>query len=354
MEMIKKLQEENKQLSFLSWDEYIDDLAAELNQNPKSVTFICFRFVYDELVQRIYPFLLKALRNNAKVNIFADNIYSYHVVIGLYTPIRKIHKIKERILKDASTAMMDELESLGAQVKYINKPNFINKNIVPFMKRDHRKLVILKRSDGKEICYFGSTNLAESKSNDSMIKVYDPKIVEAVKYTSKHLDKNKFKDDVEINIYDNFKLLLDTGKHFRSIIFYNAKKLINNANERIVFVSQFAPEIPLMRLLLKASKRGVKIELVLSNENHTDMSSFPYNTVYLLDKFLSRNNANIKFMHSPKGHVHSKILIVDDSCIIGSNNLSFTGIVSGTTELSAQIKDKEFLQNVEKFIGNLI
>lgn len=340
-------------LKLLTTFKFTEDLKSELEKIPEAVTFLYFRILNQEMTQDVLPVLKSTLNSGTKVTIYADSIYSRQITSDRFTnPLFPKARRTEKSIKKDTLQLFDELSQLGCNIIYTGKPKLVNKYLLPFIKRDHRKVVIVEHKDKTQVAYFGASNLGAGKNNDYMVKVPNTVIAGLVTQSASYADKNLPKKDIEWKHSDEFQLIFDKGKHFQSLTMKRALELIDKAKSRIVFVSQLPPELPILRKLIKASKRGTNVEILLSHESHQHISSFPFNIAYKSTLLLT-HTTSIKINHSSKGFIHAKVLIADDQVLVGSHNLSSIGVWSGTKELSAIVKDKKFLSEVEEFIETI-
>jgi phosphatidylserine/phosphatidylglycerophosphate/cardiolipin synthase-like enzyme len=339
-------------MKFLKTKDYVEDLKKELSSHPKSVRIVCFRILADKMMLELKPFFLDALRSGTNLEIYADSLFSKHKLTGnLFTPFNSWRE-DEKKMRARNLLLFNELRSFGATVFFGKEPSKINLYLLPFTGRDHRKIVTIERASKEVIAYFGAANLEDGEQNDFMVKVIEKEIVGAIYEASSYQDINIPKNDLIYETATNTIIFQDAGRPFKSTIYEEALKLISNAERTITFVSQIPPEPSLLGYLVKAAKRGIKIEIVLPDKSHQLISSFPYNVAFGYAALRAKSN-NINIHHCRHGFTHAKILLVDNVALVGSHNLSFTGVAAGTVELSAEISDLNFVRQVEDFINEL-
>lgn len=336
-------------VTLLETNKYVDDLILEITTNPKSIEIICFKINADKMMEKILPHLLIALEKGTKISILADTVYTLKIFkSGLFRPITGAKKEVEKIGIKKTKEMFDKLKEAGAEIKFINKPTLFA--FLPVIGRDHRKVVLIKKRSGYSVGYFGSVNFDAGDLNDYMLKVTNPKITDAIALTNSYFDKYRPKKDISIKCLPDFTLLLDLGRNFRSLIYKRSIKEIKSAKEKVVFLSQYPPELPLLFKLNKAIKRGVSVTIIIPNKNHNNDIFFK--TALKIAELFSKFN-KMEIVHISKGFTHAKILRVDDSVILGSHNLSNVGIACGTVELSCLTSRKEVIDEVDAFIKSI-
>jgi phosphatidylserine/phosphatidylglycerophosphate/cardiolipin synthase-like enzyme len=342
-----------EKMQLLTSKNFLTDLKAEIMAQPQHVKMVFFRLRADKMMEDLMPAMTDALNSGTKVEIYVDAIYSKQILSdALYPSLSRTRKREEMLLQSRTKELYRELSSLGAEVRFCRQPYLINNYILPFAQRDHRKVVIIKRKDNSGVAFFGASNMDDGERNDYMIKCNDPSFIKILKFLGQYTDRRMPDNDLAVQANKDVKFYLDAGKPFRSMIFSHAINMINNAKNQIIFASQLPPEPALLYPLVKAAKKGIDIEIILPEKKDKSVSSFPYSMVYKFASQISKKYG-IKIHHSSKGFIHAKILIVDELVLVGSHNLSYAGVVAGTVELSAEIKDKRFVVSVYEFLNSI-
>lgn len=336
---------------FLEANDFIYDLQNELYSDINEIVLIFFKISYKKYFKKIYPLLLMQLDLGAKVTLYLDGIFSKESFKGFRLPLFKKNKKYTKELEFRNKAF-ENLISKGAQIKYFNEPkNFIQKNFFTFAGRDHRKFIYIKKKSSISVSYFGATNLHRSKSNDYMIKSINSALNDKLLELNLRIFDNLRKENVYLDLKDygsNGEIIIDSGSS-NSLIYKKALSLIDNAKNRIIFISQLPPEPHLLFYFCKATLRGVSINILITNPK---IYSFYIKLAYYFAKFIS-------FMFKMKlsivntGYTHAKLLISDDKFIIGSHNFSFIGVIAGTIEMSMISDDKSLMIDLENFVEKL-
>lgn len=319
--------------------DFINDFIKEMKSDAKSIQIINWRIVNQGMMSRFLPALLSALKKGTKVEIHVDSLFSRD-------RLRNTSKHK-------TEAMFKMLEENGAKLHFCFPQGFLHRHFFNFYKHEHRKNAFIEKTDGSKIAYFGASNFDTGHKNDYMIKVIDNTVAEEIEKINKYSDNNQPRKDIKKSIPNkNITLLYDRGRPFQSITFKVAEEMIKKAKKEIIFVSQMPTGLPLMWALVKAKRRrNIDVTTILPVRKHRHVSGFPYNVIYwFTGKIAYLSKIQIRHLRI---YTHAKILIVDDEVIVGSHNLYFSTIASGCTEFSARIKDKNFLEQVKKFIENL-
>jgi cardiolipin synthase len=128
------------------------------------------------------------------------------------------------------------------------------------------------------------------------------------------------------------------------------KDLVRNAKDRITIInSYFFPRRSFMKLLADASKRGVKVRLILAK--YSDWPSWILASEYLYYYFL-KNDVEIYLWD--KSLLHGKIATVDGEwSTLGSFNLNYTSY-TGNLDMNIDVFSNRFSIDLEKEIDLLI
>lgn len=337
---------------FLEANNFIYDLQNELYSDINEIVFIFFKISYKRYFKKVYPLLLMQLDLGAKVTLYLDGIFSKESFKGFRLPLFKKNKkyIKELEFRNKA---FENLINKGAQIKYFNEPkNLIQKNFFTFVGRDHRKFIYIKKKSNISISYFGATNLHRSKSNDYMIKSINSALNDKLLELNLRIFDNVGKENICLNLNNygsNGEIIIDSGSS-NSLIYKKALSLIDNAKNRIIFISQLPPEPHLLFYFCKAILiKGVSINILITNPK---IYSFYIKLAYYFAKVIS-SIFKIRLSIVNSGYTHAKVLISDDKFIIGSHNFSFIGVIAGTIEMSMISDDKSLMIDLESFIKKI-
>lgn len=341
--------------NLLESQDFVHDLNSELNSLPTHVCLTSFGISSQSIMNLLKPNLLRILKNSGVVEIHGDAVFSkYNFTDKVWLFLNNQEtRVRNNNIRIETQKMYAELREAGAQIEFNEEPtNWFKQYVLPVYKSDHRKLIVLTRSNGTKVAYIGGTNLTTPDKNDFMVKIIGEEITDPLYSISKYFGNNLPQNDIEISLSQG-KVLFDRGNFLRSLILDNAKSMIEAAQKSIVYVTQLPPESFILKLLIKAEQRGVKVTIILPNKEHSNLTSFPYNLAFSFSKLLLKlSKSNIRFNHLNK-YTHSKILVCDDEVLIGSHNLSTMGVVSSIKEASLRIENQQLLDQVTQFIDNL-
>ncbi|MFZ4798195.1 MAG: phospholipase D-like domain-containing protein [Bacteroidia bacterium] len=115
------------------------------------------------------------------------------------------------------------------------------------------------------------------------------------------------------------------------------QKIRKSETEIILFISYFIPSISLKRLLKKAAKRGVNVNIVLSSIS--DVGIVKYATEYFYADMLK---AGIKLYEWKQSVLHAKVALIDSNWLsVGSYNLNHLSDF-GSIECNLEVLDESF------------
>lgn len=219
--------------------------------------------------------------------------------------------------------------------------------IFPYGGRDHMKIYIC----GDNCAWIGGHNLENIDPSriDCMVKLKDPKAIEALKEIYRSSKSGDLKDDAQYHLPNGRILLVDAGRQSgESLIYDHAVLSVQGARDYVHFVSQLPPDGILLDELIKKAKEGVRVEVVMSSHRDPFMAQFPFSSSYI--NFRRRiKGTGIEVYHKP-AKVHMKYLGVDGSqALVGSHNLVTQGVNWKTAEIALHMSDHEDVQSMEIF-----
>lgn len=323
--------EHNELTVFENGKNFLDDLFLEIDNAKKYIHMSIYTFNTDNIGKQLIKKFEKKLKENIEVKILYDKIGSL--------------KLNKKYLK--------KFEELGGEIKQMLplyfKPFFLNLNY-----RNHRKVIII---DNK-ISYIGGFNIGDKYLSrddkmgiwvDSELKITGDATCEIEKcflcdyvYASKNMvDFNKYLIKYKYtNITKNIQILSsgadkgvinDIESKFINII-YNAKDYIYIQTPYLILNDC------LIHALKHASKRGVKIKIMIPNKKDHPfvLSATKAYAGALIDEFI-----NI-YLFNKNAFLHSKVFICDDLYVsIGTSNFDIRSF-KYNLEINPFIYDREF------------
>lgn len=328
-------------LSLITKDEYLKDLIYQIKNLDSNQEVYLMTMTFDhagEQIKLLIETLNNALARNIEVTLLIDaQIYIFRNFKYLLGPLFYSSSLKKTYLsgrwyKELNN-ILDNLESNGAKLKIINKPNRLFSS--PFKGRSHIKISLIG-----EILYIGGANLVDDNHHDYMVKLENLKSISKLRDLVIDIHKKErvsesILEDIQLLTFKDTKIMVDRGLPLSSRILSTAIQLIEASKEEIIFTCQFFPDRTILHPLYQAAKRGIKVKIVF---NHHSKHFFPLSLVqYLMFVTrLGRRLSNLQYIRNdPRDRfLHAKILLVDNNLLIGSHNLVGAGVKYGTAEIA--------------------
>lgn len=335
----------------LSKNDYFEDLISEVQKLKKGDSLYLMTMAIDSssnLVSKLFSEIEKSLDRGSHISILID---AYEYIISNQKrglgPLFYSNKLNGRLSGHFYTVLNNRIESLkqaGAKVEIINKPRHVISS--PIRHRSHIKLAVLD-----SLTYVGGVNLVDDGHEDYMVKINNKDLSLDLQSV---LDKVNITKNVRQALNSNFRLnnksdqiVIDQGRSNDSVILDQAIDIINRAQKDIIFTCQFFPDRVILLPLKNAARRGVKTKIIF---NHHSKHFFPLSFVQFLmllttKLFLPKNLELIRRSRSEK-FLHAKILLTEQSIIIGSHNMVGAGVKYGTAEIALISTDKNLIKKV--------
>jgi phosphatidylserine/phosphatidylglycerophosphate/cardiolipin synthase-like enzyme len=328
--------------------DFLDDFLKEAEKAKHSIYLQSMNFEAGEVLSRIEKMLLQALARGVRVNINHDWVSQIFVQgdLPLLPSGSREKKSKGKELHLRSQKIEENLRSHGATIITTNNSGSLNR-FVPMVRRNHIKLYIIDEN----IAWMGGVNLFDEafEKKDIMIRFEEKKIVDGLVKQFFMVNQLRSPVDYKLHLTPTEDLYVDTGKLGVSIIYKEAMRKIDSAENHIIFMSQFVPDGPLLQKLLKATKRGVKVDVITSRKKSTLFTSYPTRFTYLYFQYVLPKYPLLTLTHHVK-NVHAKIITIDSECaMVGSHNYTYSGVVFGTEEIMMETADKNLVKEIENF-----
>lgn len=320
--------------------EFFQQLNQEIASAQRSVYIQSLTLEVGEVMDLLTPTLIAAAKRGVHVELHIDWIAQdyVHGKISLTPEIRLTKRAYARDLHRRNQAMVDQLRQVGAQIVWVNRPNWLAK-ILPIAGRNHIKLYMVD----EKVVWIGGVNVLDLSLNhlDFMVSFENKQLISSLKQvffaTRQH-------DEIVPFTPEN-TLLVDGGRRKTSIIYDEALKMIAKAETSITFMSQFVPEGKLLSALTEKAKVGCKVTVLTSPKSMMQFSQWPYKVTYLKCK-QTLAKVDVPIVHLDR-KVHAKLLIVDQKqALFGSHNLVETGINLGTAEIAIQTTEPLLTQQL--------
>ena len=163
-------------------------------------------------------------------------------------------------------------------------------------------------------------------------------------------DTEAFLDSIPEKEYCSVRVRYNDWVKNKIEIWRSYLELFNHANHSIVIMcSYFLPGWELLRRLKKASKRGVKIKLVLTGVSDVRIAKFAERYLYY---WMLKNNIQL-YEYQPNV-LHAKLAITDGHWVtIGSYNINNIS-ARASTEINLDVRNKLFAQRTQKQVEEII
>ncbi|MBS3078535.1 phosphatidylserine/phosphatidylglycerophosphate/cardiolipin synthase family protein [Candidatus Pacearchaeota archaeon] len=309
------------------------------------------RELYDEMIKDIL---------NAKKQIFLETYIYEDDQVGVRFREALLKKAKQgvkiKLLLDAWGSSVkkhyfEELIANGAEVKLFREIKYLIRIFSKNHERSHRKLLIIDNN----IVYVGSANITYRyiDSRELVIRLIGDITNSFIKSFqrvwnnhSDHITHKKLKSI----FHEEFEIINDIPSYYWRITESKYVKLIKNAKKSILIETPyFIPSTRIRKVLGKAVKRGVKVNIII-----------PYNSnVAVVDTLRNRYLGNlykngIKLFYYKPTLLHSKLMIVDDDFfLLGSSNLDYRSLLY-LYEINFLGKDKRIIKSLKEYFNETI
>jgi|SRR5579885_631008 cardiolipin synthase len=329
-------------------DSYLMSLIADISAAKISIDLETYIFEDDTVGRAVTDALCQASAHGVRVRVLVD---------GIGTPGWGGQLTKQMENAGIQTRVFHPLPWL---VSHWHRSTRISSSIIAmFLKiisrlnnRNHRKTCII---DGK-IIYIGSANITRhlsSRSNcdiwrDTNIKITGADITDILYAFDKawngisrkrQLNKPHPNPIFRLNHswqlrHIHYKLLLD--------------KIARSRNRIWVTNAYFVPDYRLLKKLIRASKNGIDVKILLPQKSDVAIASLAATTFYsTLMKY------GILIYEYLPSMLHAKILIIDDWFSVGSSNLNYRSLrhdleidVTIQTDEARQMLERQFLDDL--------
>ncbi|MGZ3768972.1 MAG: phospholipase D-like domain-containing protein [Bdellovibrio sp.] len=331
---------------FHSGDAYFESLIEDIRNAKKSITIESYIFAYDKLTEIILDELAIALERGCSVKIVVDGFGSYYYIPQL-SKICAQKGIEFRVFHPFPYPFI-WLQSFF--YKHPLKTHFLIKKV---NRRTHRKIAIIDETRA----YLGSLNfihhhsekfMGERAWRDTGVCVEGTpvkRLVLAFQITYlrtylKGLINWVGRWRIKAEPFEDI-LRLNTTQRTRRRLYKDLLYRFNHCHSRIyITTAYFLPKRSLLRALLKASRRGVDVQILIPGKS--DVPLVKWAAFYIVRLLLQKR---VKMLEYQKSILHAKTMIIDNDVMIGSFNLNHRSILHDL-EVEVVLKDKESLNNM--------
>lgn len=322
-------------------EDYYKKFINLINEAQKEIHLQTYIFEMDEFGTEVHKALMQAAARGVQVYVIIDSM-------GSFTFTDKA---------------ADQLVHAGVHFCRFNGFRF--KWLGQWGRRLHHKILLVDQG----IAIIGGINVISSSYHkpevepqlDFAVQVEGPVTEQLTEYCQIIFKKacaipNKFIPPVSWPQLPNSLKNIEVGISINDWVYRRWKitrqysKLTKVAQHDILIVnSYFFPRRKFMKQLVKASKRGVKVRLLLPK--FSDWPSYVYATQYLYSYFLKNG---IEIYQWKKSILHGKLATIDNSwSTVGSFNLNYTSYQQNL-EMNVDISSSEFTralnEKIQKFM----
>lgn len=331
------LTKNNKVTFFFEGRKYYDEYLNLIKNAQKCIHLQTYIFNMDEFGTSVHKELINAASRGVAVYLLVDSVGS-------------------RLL---SIDAENELKSSGIHFYRFNSIHV--KWIYRWGRRLHHKILLIDNITA----IVGGINVISSSSNNSTPHQLDfalllkGPVTKKLTFYCQKIFKSATKNKIAFPVLHNnnestsgidVKILVNDWAYRRWQITRQYSHLTEKAKEEITIInSYFFPRKSFMKKLVQASKRGVRVRLILPK--YSDWPSYILASEYLYSYFLKNN---IEIYRWNKSVLHGKLATIDDHwCTIGSFNLNYTSYQQNL-EMNVNIYSHDFIKSLKVDIEDII
>ncbi len=279
---------------------FYESMLEDIRQAAHYIYLEVYKYYDDSIGNRFREALIKKARQGVEVRLLIDSWGS-----------------------GVSEAYFVELIKAGGKVRFFTKIKFFIDFFTKNHRRNHRKFLIID----DVITYIGSANINDYCMNwrEMMLRIKGDLAVSFKKvfnldfriYNKYFYEKNAY---IRLIRHDDFEIVRDVPSITKKRINKKFIHLIKNAGKDIfIETPYFLPGYFLRRALTEASKRGVKVTVILPK--HSDIRLVDL----LRNKYLGPLHLqNINFLYYTISNLHAKAMLIDGNIwAIGSPNFDY-------------------------------
>ncbi len=301
-------------------DQFFDDLIMACEEAREEILIETYTFETDELGLKLLDVLDRKARSGIKVNILVDGIGSSNFNTKFF-----------KKLKHINIRFFNPLPFQRSNNQYFKLSESISQlftGLFCINNRNHRKLYLIDR----KVAFIGSINITSHHSyrikgerawKDSGVKLSNSEIPllreSFFRIWQNHLaPKHRFQSKRWYKKILKSSFRMNHCRKTRHRFQQDLIQRIKNAKRRVWITNPyFVPPPQLCDALKEAAAKGIDVKIVIPRKS--DMKLFP-----LINSMASRQliEKKIKIFEFLPRILHSKIMIIDDWCTLGSTNLN--------------------------------
>lgn len=343
-----------KNYTFLTRREYFKTLTEAALKAKRGERVMAAAMSFDGLDPAIIDLVRafqEAARNGANVRLIIDAhnfLEADNLMPGPLFYRQSLEKLRGKF--HATLQLLRDLEAAGGAFSITNIPKR-RFNPAP-IGRSH-----IKGAIAGDRVFIGGCNLERPGQIDLMVTWEDETAANTLNaWMQRMVEGRRVRDgfgdvDVEAQLDDTTRLILDAGVPRQSLIYEEALRLIDDAREWVYMTCQFFPGGPTAAHLAAAQARGVRVHIDYSNPR----SHGPAAALHRLHQLQQRTRrlprdlfAGMLDSHMPK--LHAKVLASEHEALVGSHNYVIQGVQFGTAEIALHSTDPAFIRDLCAFM----
>ncbi|OGK31057.1 hypothetical protein A3F29_02170 [Candidatus Roizmanbacteria bacterium RIFCSPHIGHO2_12_FULL_33_9] len=343
-------------------EEFMTDMISSIQQAKDRVWLEFMQFESGEIMSGLVDSLIAAKERGVDVRLHLDPYTLDHTRVGNRDVLRGAQIVRNQKEPQSGLDERTLLQRNRFMTRY-DLDLLKKEGIVTFTERSGR-LRLLKYFGGgnhrkfsvvDDVSWLGTINLTDGDvtgMENFMLRITNSQVVDVLK----EIFANPQKENIAYQFLDfenSFELLIDSGKPNNSIIFEKSLEMIENAKEKIEFVTQYWPTGRLLKALKEKAKQGVEVEIVMEPMGDHRVWRYPFKIgrrSFL--NSLERDPAGLKIYYADKP-THAKGLLVDGkAALFGSHNLYEPMVKAGVKEMSIYTEDPDLVTQMQERIFN--
>jgi cardiolipin synthase A/B len=284
-------------------DESIEAMLAVIEQAHRSVRLEMYIYSACPMGERFRAALIEAARRGARVRVLVDSWGSLTL----------------------SEAFWQELRQVGGEVAWFNPLQLGRCGI-----RDHRKLLVCD----ERVAFVGGFNLSSEYQGDGVTRGWcdlglqvDGQLAKnlAASFDQmfaladfKHRRFTRFRRSVNQQLVSSpeGQVVLAGPGHHPNLLKAVLLQDFHSARSIRIVAGYFLPPRPVRRALLRAARRGARVEIILGAKSDVPLLQMAFRRFY--QSFL---RAGIKLYEYQPQILHAKLIVTDKAAYAGSANL---------------------------------
>lgn len=312
--------------------QYYNQMVYDIENARKYIYIETYRVGKDEIGERFRDVLTKKAKEGLEIRILID-----YWGAG---------PVNHDFFKD--------LIFYGGEVRFFEKIKYTTDKFTQGHKRNHRKILIVD----DDVCWIGSSNLTGYNINwrESMLRIKSAEL--AFVFTKLFMQDfriyNKYIFNKAYNTkmvkVGNFEIFRDAPSIAIKRINQKFIRMIKKAKDSVVIETPyFLPGFLLRKAMIDASKRGVKVDVILPDHSDVNLVDILRNK-YLGPLFKS----GINFLFYKPNNLHAKLMLIDDEVFaIGSSNFDYRSF-RYMYEIMLVGIEKDIIDQVKNHVRNTI